>query len=154
MIVGLNPYRGPLPKLCPYTPGAGIPGTPGVPAAASGTVAELVQPPPGAAAPAWFTTWVAAVQLSGTDNRPTNAARLSPVTTLLTPAGAGAGADVEANAGKLKWPLSGGEITGSPPACNELRSAIAPVIAGVIRSGLTYPAEVKPLTSEELRKIP
>ena len=34
-----------------------------------------VQPPPGNAVPAWFVTSVAAVQLCGTDNRPTNAPR-------------------------------------------------------------------------------
>src|SRR6476646_4176670 len=54
-------------------PGPAMPGKPGMPDAAAGAIAVLVQPPPGAAVPAWFATAVAAVQVCGTDNRPTSA---------------------------------------------------------------------------------
>jgi hypothetical protein len=121
-----NPYRGPLPKWRPAVLAAGTPGIPGTPADPSGR-AVLVQPPPGSATPARFSTWVAAVQLWGTDNRPTSAARWVPAEIPPSPTpGAPAepnGTPAELNA---KFGVSIGAHTGFPAPSPTAGSPVAP----------------------------
>ena len=165
MTVTWNPYRGPLPKWRPAVLAAGIPGIPGTPAELSGR-AVPVQPPPGSATPAWFATWAAAVQLWGTDNRPTNAAWFVPAETppRFTP-----GTPAELNGTPVEpyggvrgnqmgfpepEPMGGNAmVPGSPPSATALMSDIDAMTAGSIIPGFIYPPETNPLTKLEFKKF-
>ena len=163
-----NPYRGPLPKWRPAVLAAGIPGIPGTPAELSGS-AVLFQPPPASAVPAWFSTWVAATQLWGTDKRPTNTPRVIPAEampcptpgTLVEPNGVARelSATFGVNNGNhvafpVPAPMGGSAVApGSPATVTALMSAIDPVMVCWMMAGLVYPAETNPLTKLESKKL-
>ena len=143
-----------------------MPGTP--PAGFSGS-AVLFHPPPASAEPAWFSTWVAAVQLWGTDNRPTNTLRASsaegpPWPTPDRPADPnGVASELSAAFGvtigshvalPVPAPMGGSAVDpGAPAIATALRSAIDPVTVCWMMAGLVYPAETNPLTKLESKKF-
>src|ERR1700692_4111785 len=155
MTVTWNPYRGPVPELRPAELPPGIPGMPSTGAGLS-CRAVLVQPPPGSAAPAWFSTWVSTVQVWGTDNRPTVEAWLLPAEIQAlsvpgTPLGPSGGTPPgKAAAPGAKAPLMGVHpafpepepmggiawVPGVPPSPTALTSAIEAVMAGSTMAGL------------------
>jgi len=103
---------------------------PGTPDELSGTTVP-VQPPPGSATPEWLATWVAAVQLWGTDNRPTSTDRAGAAETPPRP-GTLAGPCTLAKAGSSD-PAPG---TATAPGCSSLMLDIPLVTAGQMIAGL------------------
>ena len=116
----------------------------------------LLQPPPGSAAPAWFSTWAAIVQVCGTDNRPIVEAWLLPAEiqalsvpgTPLAPSGGTPPGKLAAPGARAPLmgvhpafpepePMGGiAWVVGCAPSCTALTSAIEAVIAGSTMAGL------------------
>ena len=127
---------------------------PGIPGIAAGTPCgapapgptALVQPPPANVAPAGLATWAAAVQVWGTDKRPTNAAWLVPPETTpprSTPGTPAAPAAPGVNRGNhpgfpAPAPMGGSAVApGVAETATALISDIPAVTAGSMMAGLT-----------------
>lgn len=135
----------------------GIPGIPGMAAMSPvATFEARLQPGGGNAVAAGLVNGVAVAQFCGTDNAPTSVARPMPPDTAEPPRDGKLGDSNDDSPGRPDPPPRGGKKPPTAPAPNfsELMSAIALVMAGLIKAGFAYPPEMTPFPRPELRNVP